>query len=460
MLTSLSFLEPGQPWPPASEKERIALYHENKELREGDFNEVWPELNKYMRDDKPQALDFFLGYPWLVTKKTIDLICGEPCTFMLPKGQDASQGTLDYFIKAINYRQVLREQIGDIDALGDSVQKITKDAAGNVRISSISPSCWYPVVKEGTRDVVYHVLAFLLSRGEQCILEAEIHSLKEVEHRAYVLNQAVAGGLSSTIGNKLPWEEYAPGVKEIEPNPTGQFLVVVANNQRMTGDICGRSSYGSDFKSILKRLIIRYASANNVLDVFSKPTIFGSKDLTDTDPITKKPVFRPGGYIGIQCDPGVTPVAPAALTWDAHLPEVDAATKSLLERLFDVSEMSPVLFSSNALAGTAESGTALRLRLINTMSKVARVREEIDVAAIVALQTAGKLAGVPLEGLYIEWQDGLPSIPLEEAQYYTLMFPILGQKETLRLMDYSDEEIADIMGDTVGEVMQPGETVL
>jgi hypothetical protein len=131
-------------------------------------------------------------------------------------------------------------------------------------------------------------------------------------------------------------------------------------------------------------------------------------------------VFRPGGYIGVQADPGATPVVPGALVWDAHLAENEISKESLMRRLFDISEMSPVLFAGN-LAGMAESGTALRLRLTNTLAKCGRIRRKVDGAAKKALNLGMALEDMPVEGLKINWQDGLPTIPLEEAQRISML---------------------------------------
>jgi hypothetical protein len=455
MLTSLDFLEEKQPWPPKGEEDRLALYEENYCLRENDVNRVWPDLNKYLRDDKPKELDFWLGYPALVTKKTCDLIMGEPCKALLPKTNrkdNPKQPILDDVYTSLRYRQVLWEQATDIDSLGDAVQKVYRDAHGNVKVATINPKHWFPIIKEGTYEVEYHVLAFIRERiendEEKHYLEVEIHSPSFIEHRIYELNKSEILG-----GKRLDWAGWSPGIKEIEPNEAGEFLVIIASNQKSGGSCYGKSSYGRDFKDVLRKLIIRYATPNHVLDVFGKPTITGPKEYQDYDPVTKKMVFRPGQYLGINPDPHTVAVYPQALVWDAHLTEGRNEREDLRNELFNISEMSPILFSANALAGAAESGTAIRLRLINTLAKTARIREVIDSAATKALRVVGLLLGVDFDLVYFEWKDGLPEVEQEKAAYYTLMLPILGRKEILRLEGYNDEEITEIMADTSADQM-------
>ena len=465
MLTNLDFLEEGQPWPPKSESARIALYAENKALRENDVKQVWPDLNKYLRDDnKDKELKFWLGYPWLCTKKTGDLVLGKRPQILLPKTktgtfqqENAGQAGLNDFLTALGHRSLMMGLLHDVDALGDAVQKISRDESGNVRIASVNPGNWFPIVIDGTNDILYHVLAFerirKVEKEDKKFLEVEIHSKTTIEHRVYELTSSIINGLSATIGKRADWKAWYPGVKEIEANEAGDFLVVTSHNLKPSDSCFGRSSYTPDFKEVLKALIIRYVVPNNTLDVFGKPTVFGPRDYTEPDAVTGQMIFKPGRYIGITPDPHTPPIFPEALVWDAHITEARQEREDLKGELFNISEMSPVLFSQNALAGTAESGTALRLRLTNTLAKCDRIKEALADPIIKALQVAGKLAGMALEGLFIEWQENLPRIPLEEAQYYALMMPVLGRKECLRQMGYDQDEIAQIWADSSEEIL-------
>lgn len=462
MLYSLDFLNQGQPWPPASESARISLYQENQHLREGEFETVWPELKDYLRKGKSsKEFDFTLDYPSLITTKTSDLIIGEPPAFCLPEEGEAenpAEKVISALTDRINYLETLDALITNLDSLGDAVLKVSV-VEGKSKIVNVSPENWFPVVKRGTDEILYHVLAFKYTDGDNAFLEVEIHGKNDsgthvIDHRLYSLNQnsntiAASGNLTSNIGQSLVWENKE--VPEIEENPLGDFLVIPCS-QKSDG-IYGRSSYSKSLKNILKKLIIRYALENEILDTFSRPTFFGPREFQDLDPITKKPVFRPGGYIGLNPDPHVTPILPAGLTWDAHLAENAAAKESLLNRLFDVSEMSPVLFAGN-LAGMAESGTALRLRLTNTLAKCNRIKRKVEGAAKKALNAALALEGTQLEGMYIEWGANLPRLPREEAERFALLANTtvfsgeVGGAYLLKEIGYSEQEAQKIMQDS------------
>jgi hypothetical protein len=472
-LTDLFFLTIGQPFPPADQHEqrRLSLYEENQQLRDGEFSECWPDLVKYLRKGQESVgLSFMLDYPSLITSKTTDLILGNPPDFDLPVLEDTATGEetenpaevqVTALVEQTNFHETLEALIGNLDCLGDGVLKcvlsIAPDGSKQVKILNIHPKHWFPIVKRGTDDIEQHVLAFKYSDGKDCFLEVEIHSKKNIEHRLYALNTSQLKDRThkwsaDTIYERLTWTN--PDVPEIEDNPIGEFLVVTCHNG--ADGIYGKSSYKPSLKTILKKLIIRYSLENDVEDIFTKPTFFGPQEYAEPDPITKKPTFKPGGYLGVPAsDPHAPPpVVPGALVWDAHLHDNDVSKESLLHRLFDMSEMSPVLFASAINKGIqAASGTALRLHLVNTLAKCARIRRKVDGAARKALTIGLQLQGTPVIGLYIEWKDGLPKIPMEEAQRFATYANTpqfageVGGQYLLKEFGYSEKEANAIMTD-------------
>jgi hypothetical protein len=474
MLKDLSWLEPGQPFPPTHERRRLDLYEENDRLRNGEFAEAWPDLVEYLRKGKTSSgLEFCLDYPSLITTKTQDLILGNPPDFDLPVMKDVSTGIesenpdeikVTELVERIDFLETLSALIGNLDCLGDGVLKCIQVAeTKQVKILNIHPKHWFPIVKRGTDEIQQHVLAFKYSDTgsdgkDHCYLEVEIHDKKQIEHRLYELNAATIKDRThkhgaDTISKRLEWTNL--DVPEIEPNPIGDFLVLTCHS--MSGEnIYGKSSYKPSLKMILKKLIIRYSLENDVEDIFTKPTFFGPQEYAEPDPITKKPTFKPGGYLGVPAsDPHAPPpIVPGALVWDAHLPDNQVSKESLLARLFDMSEISPVLFASaEKIGGRALSGTALRLLLINTLAKCSRMMRKVDGVARKALNIGLTLEGNPVIGLYIEWKDSVPKMPLEEAQRFAMFAntPIfageVGGQYLLKEFGYSEKEAKAIMTD-------------
>jgi hypothetical protein len=101
----------------------------------------------------------------------------------------------------------------------------------------------------------------------------------------------------------------------------------------------------------------------------------------------------------------------------------------------------------------AESGTALRLRLTNTLAKCNRIKRKVDGASRRVINAAMALIGNPVGSLYIEWGSSLPRIPVEAAQRFALLAMTpqfageVGGKFLLREIGYDDDEAESIMTD-------------
>ena len=77
MLTSLSFLEPGQPWPPPTEVERLERYAQNRLLFEGKHEQVYKDWIRLLREDQQATLEMILNWHKRLTLLFADLPLGE-----------------------------------------------------------------------------------------------------------------------------------------------------------------------------------------------------------------------------------------------------------------------------------------------------------------------------------------------------------------------------------------------
>lgn len=78
MLTDLTFLSKGKPWPPKSEQKRIERYMNNKLLFEGEhtlvFKEIWERL---FRTELQASVELVLNWPKRLSTLWADLLLGE-----------------------------------------------------------------------------------------------------------------------------------------------------------------------------------------------------------------------------------------------------------------------------------------------------------------------------------------------------------------------------------------------
>ena len=477
-----SIFKPGQSWPPESESQRLTTYKENIALRDNRFGAVWSDYNRLMREDGRKELSMWLGYLWICTKKSMDMLLGKPP--IITTSSDSETANLESFLESQDIQQVLYEVMVDVDSLGDGLLKIYKDADGNVKLQSNSPDIWFPIVESGNlREFKYHVLADVFHRVEydtdgtpkskQYYLKAEIHSKEQIEHRIYQLDTAVRTGMtytgmmslgmSYTIQRQCDLADFLdvfPYLSElpddgIEDNPIGDFLIIPIPGPRGSKDVYGRSSYGQDLKSILKALIDRYIEREWVLNKHGDPNMIGPKGMFEQyDPVTQKSIIRAGGkYFGYRWDPGMTPP-------DIHYSEnqqlaaimgaVQQDITDLTQAFLNLAEIPAVV-----LAGTAQgmrgavSGTAYRLMLHPLVNKVERLERSLQPRALQALKLACRLLDKPAESVTIKFADPFPKIPAEEAtRVMTLrnpQSPIISNQQALRELGYDDDTVDKIM---------------
>jgi hypothetical protein len=113
-----------------------------------------------------------------------------------------------------------------------------------------------------------------------------------------------------------------------------------------------------------------------------------------------------------------------------------------MDQLLQMLQLSRVLLAGQG-QGTAESGTALRIRLIPTLSKVSKYARAAEKAipAVLHLWSQLHLPEIPIEEIEVKLKDGIPDDPMETANINVAranalaalrMNNILGRKGTLR----------------------------
>ena len=445
-----SIFEEGNPWPPISERDRLSRYRTAKLVRANRYNELWGDELRWLREDNLKELKVYLGLPWLAYKKTSDILLGNETQIGFPK-DDVRQPQLDELLIANNFKQIMKEVLYDVDPLGDGVFKVYQDPEGNVKIQANSPSNWIPIVKSGAiRDIQYQILFHAFKRDEKgqekCYLNVEIHSKTEIGHRIYELNHS---DITKTCTISKPrdlndFSEEYPGLKDVEDNPLGQFLVIPCHNVRTSDDLYGRGSVEGDLLGVLKSMIQRYAQVSRILDKHADLNMVAPIGFTEKNIITGKQQFRGGGRIfQYKHDPGMTAPDIHYLTPDfAGLDRAETEIKRYKEDIHNLLEFPPAAMATEG--GLADkSGTAWRLSLTPLLEKCARLREELDWSAHKCLSVALLLIGMDPDGLFFKWSDGLPKIPIEEAQATSIL---VGSKSRsaeglMRQAGMSDEDI-------------------
>lgn len=426
-LTDLTFLEPGQQWPPKCEAERIADYEENRELRENEFDEIWKDYARLLREDSKSEFKIILGYFKLATKKTLDTLLGKPPIISQNTPIDSDLATMNEFVESNDIYQVDYEVALDVDSLGDGFFKIYRDSDGKSVIQSNDPSNVFVIVEKGNlRKVKYYVISSKFEKSGTQYLKVEIHGRNEqgdhvIEHRVYELASVLGKcNINKRIEDLSDFETEIPILKEypdgIEDNPIDDFLVIHVPGPRSSTDVYGESSYGEDLKSLWKALVRRYTGIDNVLTKHEDPNLVAPFGYTERDPVTQKTIMRGGGRVfQYRHDPGMAAPDFHYLTWDGNLTPSEVSIERLQADFWNAAEV-PEAILAGKVEGSIPSGVAYRLMMTPLITKANRLEMSIRPRLQKAIRIALELQETPIDDISVRFQDATPKIPLEEAQ--------------------------------------------
>lgn len=417
MLTSLSFISPGNTWPPPTEAERLERYAQNRLLFEGKHEQVYKDWIRLLREDQQATLEMVLNWHKRLTLLFADLLLGEPPRIIAGDQDSEEQKALERLIEDNDLFNVAYEVALDVSRYGTGIFKIRYD--GRAIIEGQQPAIWFPVVKpDNIKEIQAHVLAWTyeeeaLERGKTVkkkYLQTEIHERGRITTAKYPIENNI-------IGPAIEQEETETDVDE--------FLVVPVNNILTTDRVTGLDDY-SDLDSIIQELEVRIAQISRILDKHADPNMYGPDTVLERDPATGQWGYRSGGkYFPV----GKDEQPPGYVTWDGQLEAAFRQIDLLMEQLYILSETSAAAFGQ-LKSGLAESGTALRRLMMAPLAKVNRIRMRFDPAlkevlwlASILERAQGMAGAVVLENIHIDWKDGLPDdeqeVTQNETQRYT-----------------------------------------
>ena len=417
MLTSLSFLAPGKPWPPPVEAERLERYAQNRLLFEGKHEQVFKDWIRLLREDQQATLEMVLNWHKRLTLLFADLLLGETPRITAGDKDSPEQEAIERIIDENGFLNVAYEVALDVSRYGTGIFKVRYD--GRAIIEGQQPAIWFPVVKpDNIKEIQAHVLAWtyeedVQERGKTVTkkyLQTEIHERGRITTARYPIENGI-------IGPVIEQEETETGVDE--------FLVVPVNNILTTDRVTGLDDY-SDLDSIIQELEVRIAQISRILDKHADPNMYGPDTALEYEPVAGQWTFRGGGkYFPV----GQGEQPPGYVTWDGQLSAAFKQIDLLMEQLYILSETSAAAFGQ-LKAGLAESGTALRRLMMAPLAKVNRIRmrfgpaiKEVLWLASLLERAQGMADAIVLENIHIDWKDGLPDDEQEltqnEVQRYT-----------------------------------------
>lgn len=446
MLFDLEWLSEGEIFPPKGHKARLDRYKRNKALFESGHDKVYKKaLNRIRKivgdltDVPPDPI--VLNYNKLVALKTADLVCGEAPTITY---DGASSDVINAIRKYTNLDTLLYETIIDVSRFGDAVWRLYKNEEGKGQITIWEPTEWFPVVSpDDKKRITHHVLARTIYKGQDpggkkfYELLVQIHEKGKYEQRIYELKE------DGRIGKLLDSKEYKTGFDD--------FAVIHIPNITTSDSIFGHDDY-APLDTIICELMVRFTQIQKILDKHANPSMKGPMSALEESP-SGEWVFRVGNYFSV--NPGDP--EPGYLTWDGNLDAAFKEIEKLVDQLLIISEMGAAFLSTNDSAGRAASGTSLRLRMLNPLTKARRLIDPLDEKLKIALSEISKIGyekALEKDKIEITWHDGLPNNPMEDAQLMAIRTghrPTISRKRAIMYLENLNEEQAQKILDEIQE---------
>lgn len=440
MLTDLSFVADGKPWPPedADEAARLKEHAFMRQIYNGLHEKVFPRYIAYLadqsKDSKKQKI--ILDWPELATDSYLNLLLGEEPEIVAGNRDDLPDLPAD-------------QAFIDVSRYGIGLFEVS-DAG----IQALNPENCYIIVTPGNiqRPQAFVFFHIWKEKESQSGKEKEIEYIKFTVHQPGKIRHLIflispGAGLTKSekkLSGPLPLGNF-PAYSDLEVDadgyqypPVEDMLVVAIQNKLSSERYYGQSDYKPSIISLIESLELLFAQRAEVLAKFTNPTPVVPESATVFDHSKEEWVYKPGQAIITK--PGDP--SPSLMVWQAELGAVDRAIEQSMDQLLQMLQLSRVLLAGQG-QGTAESGTALRIRLIPTLSKVSKYARAAEKAIPAVLHLWSQLHPPEIlpESIKVSFQDGIPEDPMETANINVAranalaalrMNNILGRKGTLR----------------------------
>lgn len=437
MLYDFEWLNPGKPFPPVAEADRITRYVQNNLLFQGEHFDPNTGRNLYEEaitrimntgyfNDCPVCYPILLNYQRLVSLKKADMVCGEEPEIT---GIDSRfNDMLTALRQEIGLDPKLYATVIDLSRYGDAVWRKYVDEKGKGTFTVWSPIDWYPIVtKDGTYRITHHVLAWQYNRGTEespdWRLAVQIHP---VEGGYFISREYTATAYHGFIGD-LVYENT------ITQTGFKDCAVVHISNINTSGTIFGYDDY-TPIDSILCEIMTRIAQISAILDKHSAPAMTGPATMLSYDPATGERYLKKDQFFAVS--PGEP--LPSYLTWNGQLDSAFKELDVLFKQLYVITEMGEAILGLSEGSGQAISGTAMRFKMAAPLITVRRLTNVLTYPVkqlLHSVTTVGRQE-IPDNQISIKWNDGLPTDPREDAELAKLL---TGAQQLMPVTDALEE---------------------
>jgi hypothetical protein len=451
--------------PTVEDAHRLSNYAFYRKLLLGQHLEAFTNLSNHLSFEKQQALYVVINFLGVVSKTCADLMFGEMPNITL--SSDRANKDLKTLIQDNGLLSQCYVAALATSYRGDCVFKLRFgkknewDTESRAVAELVPCANFFPILDPIDCSAMNGaVIAWKCQIGTQLYLRREVHLPGTILQELYLMNGP------ARIGDQVRLDSVAEfaHLKEEQATSYPGLLVEYIPNWRLDDSFFGISDY-VDLATLQQALNDRVTKIDKILDKHASPKIILPPGIMKEDP------EYPGRYFvnkedleAMEVEPEQVGDLPRYLTWDAKLDAAYAEIDRLYQGLMLVSEIAaPALSLNEKDGGQAESGRALRFRMIRTLGKIKRKIQWFDAGlknTLYKLQFLNAQFGSSSQTPVapdIEWRDGLPNDPTEFAEVVNTRTVVhtMSRRRALVLDGLHDEaleeELAEIQKDIDAE---------
>jgi hypothetical protein len=414
-------------YPPEDAVKRINNYEYYEKLFSGDHFDAFniKTGNNPLMKEFERLRYIVCDYPGMISSLAADMLFEE-----FPK-ITTENGDQDDFMNALLRKNNLKAQIYE-SALensfrGDAVLRIRSENK-EVLIEDLNPSIYFPEYDKANvrQKPVAHNLAWELEKKENMehkFIFVERHEKGLVKNLFY--KKFENGDLEEAdlaIYNEIYRKGLEPLSSEIKTNIDG-FLVEHIKNYGTNLSYFGISDY-KKLTTLFYAINNRITKVDNILDNHGDPILAVPEGVIDEEGKVKKEAM---GLVEVPTDED-SGMKPEYIVWDAKLESAFSQIDKIIDMIFMFSETSSSLFGKDQTGARAESGRALKYRLLRTLAKKHRKQLYYDNGLKNLFFNAQQFAyfnkltcrDVKVKrkpkDVMIEWEDGIINDQLEQLE--------------------------------------------
>ena len=430
MHYDLDFLLPGNRWPAKEDEERLAVYNfarEQFELTpEDQIRAIVPDgLMRFAEYKDFVHSTKLLGYPRLLTLKTVDMLIGQP-PLIAAQADEKLTERIREVRGTCKFNDALKLALIDFSRFGVALLRVFKNEKGRAALTAWNPNDWTPVFyADGTNRIRYNVIGWFHGKNNEK-LTLQIHDTQDGRYEERICEVDSTGIIDRIVSSK------------VYNKTSGKQLLYAIINTPTTTNPLGTNDY-EIINGLLQKAIQRLQAILRVLDEHADPSMTGPHSMLSRTEDGEL-VFKTSKYYAV----GNGEQKPEYLVWEANLDSSFKAFEELCRQIFVLSEMGEAFLGSSSGVGNVVSGTAMRFKMISPLEKARRINNELaePLKEIISTLLSIEHEEIDPKDVSITWRDSLPKDPREVAELARLESGSIAVKPLLNaIMDNYDLDL-------------------